>query len=199
MKGTAAMKKILALALALTAVCGCAYRCEMQQGELTPEVPEYIFSNGLLEMRVVPAVAGRINGLSKVVDINYVFESKTEAASADKPKGCKARVTCKMNYREGPSTKSDIVGTYKKGKKIYIKKFKGNWAKMTNGYYINRSNLKYTAKTKDNVNYRKGPGVKYKRLGTYKPGKVLTIVKVKDGWAKTSNGKWLAVKYTKIQ
>ena len=77
MKGTPAMKKILALALALAAVCGCAYRCEMQQGELVPEVPEYIFSNGLLEMRVVPAVAGRINGLTYLPTGLKLFEPMT--------------------------------------------------------------------------------------------------------------------------
>ena len=61
------------------------------------------------------------------------------------------------------------------------------------------STLKYTAKTRDTVNYRTGPGVKYKRKGTFKKGVTVTIVQVKNGWARMSNGKWLAVKYTGIQ
>ena len=163
--------------------------------------------------------SGRVNGLSGNIDINYIFEpmsassapaaapapspSTQTAAPAPKakaPAGHKAVVTEKMNYRKGPSKKKKKVGTYKKGTTVYIKSFHGNWAKMTNGYYINRSHLKYKAVVvTDKVNYRKGPGKKYKKKGSYKAGKIVTIVKVKDGWAKMSNGKWLKVKHTKIQ
>ena len=149
--------------------------------------------------------SGRVNGLSGRADINYIFEPKTAAkptastTSTPAPSGFKAVTTTKMNYRKGPSTKKKKVGFYKKGTTIRIQSFHGNWAKMTNGYYINRSHLKYKAKTKEAVNYRKGPGTKYKRVGTYKGGVTVTIVKVKNGWAKMSNGKWLSVKYTKIQ
>ena len=150
--------------------------------------------------------SGKVNGLSGRVDINYIFEPKTSspapaatAKPAAKPAGYKAVTTGKMNYRTGPSTKKKIKGSYKKGTTVYIKSFHGNWAKMTNGYYINRSHLKYKAKTTDSVNYRTGPGTKYKKKGTYKKGVTVTIVKVKGGWAKMSNGKWLSVKYTKIQ
>jgi Lyzozyme M1 (1,4-beta-N-acetylmuramidase) len=142
---------------------------------------------------------GRVNGIKKAVDINYIFEPKDKPSTdtGSKPKGYKATVTCKMNYRTGPSKNKKVVGTYKKGKKVYIKKFKGNWAKMTNGYWINRSHLKYKAKTKEAVNYRTGPGTGYELVGTYKKGKKITIVKVRNGWAKMKNGYWLAVKYTK--
>ena len=170
--------------------------------------------------------SGRVNGLSGNIDINYVFEPKNSssapapapaasspssssasssqsavtATKAKAPEGHKAVVTAKMNYRKGPSKKKKKMGTYKKGKTIYIKSFHGNWAKMTNGYYINRSHLKYKAVVvTDKVNYRKGPGKKYKKKGSYKAGKIVTIVKVKNGWAKMDNGRWLKVKHTKIQ
>ena len=76
----------------------------------------------------------------------------------------------------------------------HIKSFHGNWAKLSNGYYMNRSHLKYKAKTTTDVNYRKGPGTKYKKYGTYKPGTIVTIVQVKNGWARMSNGKSLSVR-----
>ena len=62
------------------------------------------------------------------------------------------------------------------------------------------SNCKYTAKTTTDVNYRKGPGTKYKRVGTYGKGKTLTVTSVKtNGWAKLSNGRYVYAKYLKIQ
>ena len=153
--------------------------------------------------------SGIVNGLSKRVDINYIFEpaqaaqaqpaAPAAAATPAIPAGCHAAVTTtSMKYRKGPSKKKKKMGTYKAGTTIYIKSFHGNWAKMSNGYYINRSHLKYTAKTRDAVNYRTGPGKKYKKVGTYKKGEIVTIVQVKDGWARLSNGKWLSVKYTGI-
>ena len=152
--------------------------------------------------------SGKVNGLSGNIDINYIFEPKNATATTytapaastatPAPSG-KAVTTSKMKYRTGPSTKNKKVGTYKKGTTVYIKSFHGDWAKMTNGYYISRSHLKYNAKTTTSVNYRTGPGTKYKKKGTYKAGVAITIVKVKSGWAKISNGKWLSVKYTKIQ
>ena len=170
--------------------------------------------------------SGRVNGLSGNIDINYIFEPKSQSstpapapaaspsssstsssssqssAATAKPAAAeqhKAVTTCKMKYRKGPSKKKKKVGTYKKGTTIYIKSFHGNWAKMTNGYYINRSHLKYKAVVvTDKVNYRKGPGKKYKKKGSYKAGKIVTIVKVHDGWAKMDNGRWLKVKHTKI-
>ena len=167
--------------------------------------------------------SGRVNGLSGNIDINYIFEPKSQssspapapapaasssssssqpAAAPAKPAATeqhKAVTTCEMKYRKGPSKKKKKVGTYKKGTTIYIKSFHGNWAKMTNGYYINRSHLKYKAVVvTDKVNYRKGPGKKYKKKGSYKAGKIVTIVKVHDGWAKMDNGRWLKVKHTKI-
>ena len=151
--------------------------------------------------------SGIVNGISKRVDINYIFEPTSASTSTSAPvvaasavpAGCHTAVTTtSMKYRKGPSKKKKKVGTYKTGTTIYIKSFHGNWAKMSNGYYINRSHLKYTAKTRTAVNYRTGPGKKYKRVGTYKKGVTVTIVQVKDGWARMSNGKWLSVKYTGI-
>ena len=157
--------------------------------------------------------SGTINGLSKKVDINYIFEPKDSSSSASAPassgtytapaasapSGCKAYTTTKMKYRKGPSKSKKVMGTVSKGSAVYIVSFHGNWAKLSNGYYMNRSHLKYKAKTTTDVNYRKGPGTKYKKYGTYKPGTIVTIVQVKNGWARMSNGKWLAVRHTKIQ
>ena len=151
--------------------------------------------------------SGKVNGLSGNVDINYVFGDGGTAvpgvaagSTAVMPaKGAAAVTTCSMNYRKGPSTSKKVVGSYPKGTLVYFTSTTGNWAKLSNGYYMNRSNMKYTAKTKCKVNYRTGPGTKYKKKGTYKKGTYVTIVSVKNGWAKLDNGYYLAVHNTKKQ
>ncbi len=57
----------------------------------------------------------------------------------------------------------------------------------------------FKAKTKDYLNYRKGAGVKYKRVGTYNKGKTVTIIrKSKSGkWGQMPNGYWVKLSYTK--
>ncbi len=56
----------------------------------------------------------------------------------------------------------------------------------------------YKVITTENLNYRTGPGTKYKRKGTYKKGTVLVIkAKTSTGWGKLSNGNYVYLKYTK--
>ena len=52
-------------------------------------------------------------------------------------------------------------------------------------------------KTKATLNKRKGPGKNYKVVGTVKYGAKVTIVEVKNGWGKTSDGGWMSMKYLK--
>ena len=153
--------------------------------------------------------SGKVNGLSGSIDINYIFDNNqgaqvTPPVSQVTPpaqvKSYKIVTRCKMNIRTGPSTSKKIVGTAKKGQAVYATSISGRWAKLTNGYYMSLSNCKYTAKTTTDVNYRKGPGTKYKRVGTYGKGKTLTVTSVKtNGWAKLSNGRYVYAKYLKIQ
>ena len=153
--------------------------------------------------------SGKVNGLSGSIDINYIFDNNqgaqvTPPVSQVTPpaqvKSYKIVTRCKMNIRTGPSTSKKIVGTAKKGQAVYATSISGRWAKLTNGYYMSLSNCKYTAKTTTDVNYRKGPGTKYARVGTYGKGKTLTVISVKtNGWAKLSNGRYVYAKYLKIQ
>jgi SH3-like domain-containing protein len=55
----------------------------------------------------------------------------------------------------------------------------------------------YTAKTKDVLNYRTGPGTSYKVKGTYKKGKTISVIREKNGWGKTRDGYWVKLNYTK--
>lgn len=122
-----------------------------------------------------------------------------------------AKTTTAVNYRTGPSTHYKKKGTYKKNKLVYVIRTSSGWSKLSNGYWIKSSNLKkvttypktiskfksYKVKTTTAVNYRTGPSTSYKKKGTYKKGKTLTIVAAKNGWGKISSGYWLKRSYTK--
>lgn len=118
----------------------------------------------------------------------------------------KYKTTAKVNYRTGAGTKYKKKGTFKKGTTIqiengYSKKANGiKWYRFKKGsktYYISSkyvkkvssssSSTKYSQyKVKSKVNYRTGPGTKYKKKGTLKKG---TKIKVVKGWTKKANGK----------
>ena len=172
--------------------------------------------------------SGKVNGLKGSVDINYVFRngqggSPVELASSSSETTTttttdqtqttqpttptakvlyKAKVISKVNYRTGPGTNYTKKGSYKKGKILSVVATKGKWSKLDNGYYVSSRWIKklstsYKAKTTDSVNYRTGPGVKYKRVGTYKKGTKITVVGEKNGWVKTKDGYYLYKGYTK--
>ncbi|MBQ3322922.1 MAG: hypothetical protein IJH05_08785 [Firmicutes bacterium] len=167
--------------------------------------------------------SGKVNGLSGNIDINYVFEPKTgsvpavstpasnapkTATSASSFKAYTAKTTDAINYRTGPGTNYKSKGVYKKGTSIKVVGLSGQWAKLSNGYYVYLKYIKkvaavssvkypYTAKTTTSVNYRTGPSTKYKVKGTYKKGVKVTIKSVKNGWGKMSNGYYIYLKFVK--
>lgn len=47
------------------------------------------------------------------------------------------------------------------------------------------------------LNGRSGPGINYRRTMTAANSYILTIVDIKDGWAKSSGGHWYSMKYLK--
>lgn len=116
-----------------------------------------------------------------------------------------------VNYRTGPSTSYKKVGTYKKGKAVYVIRNYNGWSKLSTGYWISSKYItktttypktvstfkKYKVKTTTAVNYRSGPSTSYKKKGTYKKGKVITITAAKNGWGKTSTGYWVKLSFTK--
>ena len=57
----------------------------------------------------------------------------------------------------------------------------------------------HTSKIKTALNYRTGPSTKYKRIGTYKKNKVVSIIRTQDGWGMMSNGYWIKLSYTSKQ
>ena len=52
-------------------------------------------------------------------------------------------------------------------------------------------------KTTSDVNKRKGPGTEYDVIGSISKGKVVSIVKKKNGWGKLKNGGWISLSLTK--
>lgn len=151
---------------------------------------------------------GSVAGIRGRVDINFDFSSSVTSSS---PTLVQYKTTDNLNYRTGPGTKYTRKGIYKKGTAIYISKVTNGWGMLANGYYVSMKYVKktttaassssqsssYMVKTTDNLNYRTGAGTKYKKKGTYKKGKILTIVSTKNGWGKTSSGYYVYLKYTK--
>lgn len=54
------------------------------------------------------------------------------------------------------------------------------------------------AKTKTRLNYRTGPGLSYKRKGTYKKGKSINVIRKSGSWWQTTSGYWVHKKYLKV-
>ena len=160
-------------------------------------------------------------GYNKIGNYYYLFDSsgvmKTGTVTMSNKKyklfssgkACIHTVKTKtsLNYRTGPATSYKTKGTLKKGKVVSIIRTKNGWSQMANGYWVKSSYttkvttypifISYKAKTTTDVNYRTGPGTSYKKKGTYKKGKVITIKATKNGWGKMSNGYWIKLTYTK--
>lgn len=161
---------------------------------------------------------GSVAGVQGRVDINFDFSNKVKPTPT--PSLVRYKTTDNLNYRTGPGTKYSKKGTYKKGTSLYVSRITNDWGLLANGYYVSMKYMKkysaattstttksttktssksksYKVKTTDYLNYRTGAGTKYKKKGTYKKGKTLTIVSKKNGWGKTSSGYYVYLKYTK--
>lgn len=140
----------------------------------------------------------------------------------------KAKTTDELNVRKGDSTEFDIVVALKKGETVtvthtntkktwvfiktsknktgwvnkkYLKKI--NDAKKDNDKDTKPSFKSYIVKiTADELNIRKGPGIKYDIAGEIKKDTAVTIVDEKDGWGllkayKDKKDGWINLSYTK--
>ena len=149
-----------------------------------------------------------LTGTAKIGGKQYKFDSKGRSYLYT------SKIKTTLNYRTGPSTKYARKGTLKKNKVVAVIREKSGWGQMTNGYWVKLSytskvtkypknvssaatSKSYKVKTKTALNYRTGPGTGYKKKGTYKKGKIVTIKSSKNGWGKMSNGYWIKLSYTK--
>lgn len=123
--------------------------------------------------------------------------------------------TRNLNMRTGPGTSYKTCGYIKPGTYAITQESNG-WGKLSsNGYWIA---LKYATKVSSgsdsgsvdtgtavsynvkisvsNLNMRTGPSTSYASKGYVKPG-IYTITKESNGWGRlSSNGYWVALKYT---
>ena len=97
-------------------------------------------------------------------------------------------------------------GKVKKGQTFYIIRYTDKWAKMTNGYWIERSKIKativypivtpsvkvnYKAKLKKKTRSRSGPSTDYVKTKKFKKNTTVTVIGTYNGWSKLSSGQWL--------
>lgn len=165
----------------------------------------------------------KLTGYKKVGNYYYLFGSngarktgtvtagnkKYKLLSSGKAVLYTAKTTTDVNYRTGPSTKYKVKGSCSKGKSLSIIREKSGWGYTSSGCWVSLKYVKkvtkypvkvftpYKVKTVTDVNYRKGPGTGYKKVGAYSKGKTVTIKAVKNGWGQMNNGYWLKLSYTK--
>ena len=98
----------------------------------------------------------------------------------------------KVNVRNAPSLKADVLFQAHLGYPVMVEKKKGKWVQIKDwqdnvGWvYAPLVNKKvHTAVIMpEKVNIRKGPGKKYRVVGTAECGEVYKVFTKKNGWAK---------------
>ena len=83
------------------------------------------------------------NGWAQLSDGNYVSAQYLMAVTtSDDGSATTMYVTCRtLNVRTGPSTSYSKVGTLSRGTSVEVVGTYGNWAKLSNGYYVSLSYL----------------------------------------------------------
>ena len=83
------------------------------------------------------------NGWAQLSDGNYVSaQYLMEVTTSDDGAATTMYVTCRtLNVRTGPSTSYSKVGTLSRGTAVEVVGTYGNWAKLSNGYYVSMSYL----------------------------------------------------------
>ena len=83
------------------------------------------------------------NGWAQLTDGNYVSAQYLMAVTtSDDGSATTMYVTCRtLNVRTGPSTSYSKVGTLSRGTSVEVVGTYGNWAKLSNGYYVSLSYL----------------------------------------------------------
>ena len=83
------------------------------------------------------------NGWAQLTDGNYVSAQYLMAVTtSDDGSATTMYVTCRtLNVRTGPSTSYSKVGTLSRGTAVEVVGTYGNWAKLSNGYYVSMSYL----------------------------------------------------------
>jgi SH3-like domain-containing protein len=110
-----------------------------------------------------------------------------------------------VNVRQGPSTKADLAWELTHGYPMKVTQKRGNWLKVKD--FEGELGWVYkplTQKTAHHIvkkpiaNMRSGPGVQFKKLGTFHQHDVLRTQEIKNGWVKgeASNGQvgWISQK-----
>ena len=83
------------------------------------------------------------NGWAQLSDGNYVSaQYLMEVTTSDDGAATTMYVTCRtLNVRTGPSTSYSKVGTLSRGTSVEVVGTYGDWAKLSNGYYVSLSYL----------------------------------------------------------
>lgn len=118
-----------------------------------------------------------------------------------------------LNVRSGAGTNYSVKTSLAKGTAVTVTKVSGNWSYITSpttgwvcSSYLSSSKVTTTSSTSSSSSYnvkitasalniRTGASTKYKSVGTYKKGTIVTITQTSGNWGKTSKG-WIYLGYT---
>lgn len=97
----------------------------------------------------------------------------------------------KVNVRSGPSLTNDIIFQAHLGYPIEVEKRQGDWVRVKDWQgdtgWVYRplvKNVQTVVVLKDNVNVRKGPGLRHKVITKVNEGEVYKLFKEKGNWVK---------------
>lgn len=110
-----------------------------------------------------------------------------------------------LNVRKGPGTSYAKAGTLSYGATVEVVSISNGWAKLSNGNYVSAQYLRaengsssgattmyVTCRT---LNVRSGAGTSYSKVGTLSRNAAVQVESISGGWAKLSNGTYVASKY----
>lgn len=110
-----------------------------------------------------------------------------------------------LNVRKGPGTSYAKAGTLSYGATVEVESITNGWAKLTDGNYVSAQYLRAVSTgssstttmyvTCRTLNVRSGAGTSYSKVGTLSRNAAVEVESVSGGWAKLTNGTYVAYKY----
>lgn len=109
-----------------------------------------------------------------------------------------------LNVRKGPGTSYAKAGTLSYGATVEVESITNGWAKLTDGNYVSAQYLRAVTTSSGSttmyvtcrtLNVRSGAGTSYAKVGTLSRNAAVEVESVSGGWAKLTNGTYVAYKY----
>lgn len=115
---------------------------------------EYVDSNGKIHTIERYHTSKKPDGVYRVTrkSVGYIVRPEYEKIPGNTmDTSCKGTATASVNYRTGPSTSFTKVGSLKKGEAVTVEYTVNGWGKLSNGYFVSMSYIKYDGSSTSTV------------------------------------------------